>query len=234
VVVLGVGPVGIWWMWSRERSGGSAPLVSKVMLGIGLFVVVSAIAGGLRRLPDAVTGVVTLIFVGGAVIGFLAINEWAGSQSGRAVRVLGPVCNGRGVPAALGLQGPGPFHAVVVGNHGQEIDWSEHAAAWRRVGSVRDTELVACVQRERERELIETCLYQSVQNPTAKYEVKRYSMAASVRVLEARSARVVDRFTVTSEPPACPQERKSTNSIATAVTFQQFSARLVPFVARTG
>jgi hypothetical protein len=174
-----------------------------------------------------------IIIIGAALVGFigLLVIAWVFSPGWLVpppspLLALGTVCSDdQGVPEAQGLEGPGPFHVAVLGDHGEEIDWTGKGAEWR-ADSVSDTALVACVSLSLP--LIQTCDYES---ETTRSVIQRYRGVASVRVLEARSARLVVEFEIKAEEPKeCPSmtlsEAGGTEVRKKSVTFQQLSTRL--------
>ena len=186
-----------------------------------LFVIIGCIGAG-------VVGVAVVMGVVG--IAWVFFPDWVVPPHSPLL-ALGTVCSdGQGVPEAHGLEGPGPFHVAVLGDHGEEIDWTGKRAEWR-ADSVSDTALVACVSLSLP--LIDTCHYDS---ETTRSEIQRYRGVASVRVLEARSARLVVEFKINAEEPKeCPpktfSEAGGIEVRKKQVTFEQLSTRLWAEVA---
>lgn len=193
-------------------------------------------SGGNQRgrgmaISGIVLGTVTLI-VTSAFIAFVAFE--AGQEDGgkradereQVVETVGRACRNAGVPVAGAYRGDGPFHMVLVGGKGQEIDWTRRNASWR-AETVADAELVACVTARRT--LIQSCPY------TGGNTVERYRTTVRVRVLEARNRRVVDTFTLTDDPRQCHFSEwfyTDTVELEGRVPFKRVDARLTEIAER--
>lgn len=204
--------------------------MSKVISTIHAWV--EGLSLGVQRRKDTLQ-LLFIIIIGAALVGFigLLVIAWVFSPGWLVpppspLLALGTVCSdGQGVPEAQGLEGPGPFHVAVLGDHGQEIDWTGKGAEWR-ADSVSDTALVACVSLSLP--LIQTCHYEKGETGA---EIQRYRGLASVRVLDARTARLVVKFAINAEEPKeCPpltfSEVGGIEVRKKPVTFQQLSTRL--------
>lgn len=147
-------------------------------------------------------GTVTLVaasaFLGLVVLnegGDLGTNEGAPTEQALPVhQVVGAACRGQGVPAAGGYRGAPPFHMVVLNGKGRPIDWTTRRAAWKGT-TVGDTELVACITRSSR--FLERCEYDQG------HVLVRRTGIVKVRLVAARTGRVVDSFTLKADPDAC-------------------------------
>jgi len=226
--------LGVWWIWRSQGAGGGTPLLGKILVGAGIGLAALLLAGLLLAPLQAMRegrlqGFLTFLAVAlAAVVGFGAYSAllgWLESRTGPVVETLGVVCtDGVGVPDAKPVKGEGPFHAVVVGADGSEIDWSEKGADWR-ADSVEDTELVACV--EIRTKIVETCSYRPVGSVTAVKNVTRERSVVDVQIFAAHSGRKLESFSIRHDPQKCPDQiDDDVERFVDPVRFDELSERI--------
>lgn len=132
-----------------------------------------------------------------------ALSEHDISLEGRQeiLAALSGACRG-GVPGAASLTNGGFRPLALFGANGDRHKFTDEVPGSWEPRSTRFAQLVACVGSDR-RELVETCRYFNVATGAPVDPVRRFSRSVSVRVVTARTGKIVAQRVFSSAPEHC-------------------------------
>lgn len=190
-----------------------------------------AILIGVTGLPDA-TLAGALQIGAPALGGMLSAQEIRLEERDAIVTSLSHACSGRGPVPQAAPYGGGGLHPIVIATADGKpsLDFAEDALGlhWEPM-AVRFGQLVACVGDDRPAS-IQVCRY-SFSGGRPAPPITRYEHRRKIRVVEARTGKVIlERTVVGTEPDACPlfTNQSNTRIDGDTVTF----ADLEPILAK--
>ena len=236
LILVGLGAAGLALLQQAVTQGDSLiipfVLLAIPLVGIGTVLVatLAAIVPGFRYGHDRAQTViaVSVAVILGVVVYDLNSHVPTRRPDAAVTAAVGAACGGRAVPLAGTVHADGSTrnHLVVLDAAGAEQGWTGKPDVSWRPPTVDDVELVACVDTEDTYTVVEVCPY--IAGP----DTTRYEAARDVRVVAARSAAELARFTITNAPADCSKVKleNETELRAGGVSWEQVEAHLASLV----
>jgi hypothetical protein len=163
-------------------------------------------------------------------LGLIGACESAGQPTfdPQMIAAVAPACSGQPVSGAGSVVTTGAVrnHMVLLDTSGQPFEWTDWIPAEWRPASTADTELVACVNAEPVRRVIEVCPYYGS-------DITRYEVTRTFAVIEPFSGRSVANFSIVTQPRSCErQEDASLTELVGTIDSDMVTAHLTSLVER--
>jgi len=239
-MVGGLGLYGLADSWARGEPLvlGSTWMISILGFGAGVVLGIYGAVGLVslawarwyegRNVEKGVFGVlVAALLAGGTLVGLEMFVE-SRRPSAEITAAAGSACLGHGVPGAGPVDRQASINQlVVVDLEGREHPWTGHAPIQWKPATLADVRLVACVAREEEHQVLETCPYEGGS------DVTRYRTGRRVVVVEASSGARLDDVFMFGDPRNCqPTEDRSLHELYGELEWAEVEQHLSEFVER--